>query len=96
MKLYSPDETGWYRAPSHADEFTVVKPRGVKGETFAFRTFALKLESDEDREKLIAKYWTEKIMMHRHALRASESTSKSIQKDQRIGGGPLALKKDTP
>jgi hypothetical protein len=56
MKLFSPDETGWYRAPHSPDEFTVVKPGRVKGETFAFNTYALKLGPGEDKAKLISKY----------------------------------------
>ena len=56
MKLYSPDETGWYRGPHDPIDFNLVKPGRVKGETFAFSTYALKLGPDEDRAKLIANY----------------------------------------
>jgi hypothetical protein len=59
MKFYSPDETGWYYAPRGPIEFNIVKPGRVKGETFAFSTYALKLRPDEDRAKLIVNYKNE-------------------------------------
>jgi len=59
IKFYSPDETGWYYAPRGPIEFNIVKPGRVKGETFAFSTYALKLRPDEDRAKLIVNYKNE-------------------------------------
>jgi hypothetical protein len=58
MKLYSPDETGWYRVPNEPGVFALVKAGRNKGETFAFQTYALELGPGEDRDKLIAKYRT--------------------------------------
>ncbi|MDH4319606.1 MAG: hypothetical protein OEV64_14565 [Desulfobulbaceae bacterium] len=55
MMLYSPDENGWYRVPSQQNQFAIVKPGHVHGETYAFMVDTLTLEASESRADFITK-----------------------------------------